>query len=47
MGITELVLELQADKANIKGVSKRLERYDNFLRRGKDLKLFNDDWEFV
>ena len=34
MGVTELVLELQAHKANIKGVSTRLQCcYGNLLRR--------------
>ena len=48
MGVTELVLELQAHKAKIKGVSKRLLCcYSNLLCRKNDHNLLTNNWGFV
>ena len=48
MEVTQLVLELQAHKAKIKGVSKRLLcSYGNLLCWKNDHNLLGNNWEFV
>ena len=48
MGVTELVLELQARKGKIKGVSKRLQRcYSNLFYRKNDHNLLTNNWVFI
>ena len=48
MGVTGLVLALQAHKAKIKGVSKALYNcYGNLLWHKNDQNLLNNKWAFV
>ena len=48
MGVTGLVLALQAHKAKIKGVSKALYNcYGNLLWHKNDQNLLNNKWVFV
>ena len=44
MGVIELVLKLQVQKAKLRVF---LKGYGNFKFHGKDIKSFNDDWEFI
>ena len=48
MGVTGLVLALQAHKAKIKGVSKALyNSYGNLLWHKNDQNLLNNKWAFA
>ena len=48
MGVTRLILVLQAHKTKIKGVSKMLQCcYGNLLWYKNDQNLLNNKWAFV